>query len=110
MEMYIYLTLIIIGIGMFVWYLVALPNEKRIALIRVWLLQAVTLVEKEVGGGGTGAIKLSKVYDMFVKQFPFLSKVVSLDLFKTLVNDALKELEELIEKNVNVENYIKYKK
>lgn len=107
MDLYIYITIIIVGVGMLTWYFVVLPTEKRIEMIRQWLLQAVVLAEQELGSK-TGVLKLSKVYDMFITKFPLLSKIITFKKFESLVEDAVKELEVLIDKNVNVENYIKY--
>ncbi len=75
-----------------------LPSEAQLAKVREWLLWAVTEAEKELGGG-TGKLKLRQVYDLFVTRFPWLAKVVSFDLFSSLVDDALEDMREMLKTN-----------
>lgn len=81
------------------------PSERKIAMIKEWLLFAVVQAEKELGGG-TGQIKLRYVWDMFIKTFPALSSLVPFDLFKILVDDALEEMRHLLETNKEVFSYV----
>lgn len=81
------------------------PTERKIEMIREWLLFAVIQAEKELGGG-TGQIKLRYVWDMFIKTFPALSSLVSFELFKALVDDALEEMRHLLETNKEVSSYV----
>ena len=77
----------------------ALPAvAAQLAKVREWLLWAVTEAEKELGGG-TGKLKLRQVYDLFVTRFPWLAKTVSFELFSSLVDDALDEMRDMLEKN-----------
>ncbi len=79
-------------------------NEKR---IKKWLLQAVVLAEKELGSG-TGKVKLSTVYDMFIVRFPIVSKLISLNTFSSFVDDVLVTMRELLESNKSLKEYIDY--
>ena len=74
-------------------------------ILKNWLLLAVVQAEKELGGG-TGQLKLRYVYDMFIKQFSFLSKVITFTQFSSLVDEALIVMKQMIVDNKNVENYI----
>lgn len=75
-----------------------LPSAEQLAKVKEWLLFAVTEAEKELGGG-TGQIKLRYVYDMFVTKFPWLVKVISFEAFSGLVDEALGNMRELLQKN-----------
>lgn len=72
-----------------VYRFVGLPTEKQLGKIKEWLLYAVTMAERELGGG-TGRLKLRYVYDWFLKTFPWLAKVVSFELFSSLVKPLRK--------------------
>ena len=79
-------------------------NEKR---IKKWLLQAVVQAEKELGSG-TGKVKLSTVYDMFIVRFPIVSKLISFNTFSSFVDDVLVTMRELLESNKSLKEYIDY--
>lgn len=81
------------------------PTDKQLNKVREWLLYAVTIAEKELGGG-TGKIKLRYVYDMFLAKFPWISKTVSFELFSALVDDALDNFRSLLETNEKLQKYI----
>lgn len=81
------------------------PTDRKIQMIKEWLLFAVIQAEKELGGG-TGQIKLRYVWDMFIKTFPALSSVISFELFKVLVDDALEEMRHLLETNKDISAYV----
>lgn len=88
-------------LGVAVWYVYRyfnLPSEAQLAKVRKWLLWAVTGAEKELGGG-TGKLKLRQVYDLFIVRFPWLAKIVSFELFSSMVDDALDEMREMLENN-----------
>jgi hypothetical protein len=96
--------------GIVVCFLVAVkfskePTEAKIDMIKEWLLYAVTLAEKELGGG-TGQIKLRYVWDMFIKTFPALAPLIPFDIFKTLVDEALEEMRHLLETIMDVLYYV----
>ena len=92
------LVLVIGGIAM-----LAYRERKN---LKNWLLYAVAAAEKALGSG-TGELKLRQVYDAFLVKFPITSKFMSFETFKTLVDDALNTLEELIQGNEKVDAYIK---
>ena len=73
--------------------------------VKQWLLYAVTEAERELGAG-TGRIKLRYVYDLFVVRFPKLSKWITFDQISEWVDDALKELNHLLENNQAVNEYV----
>ena len=107
-----YLDTIIIGliliacIIMICYKFIGLTKKERYKVIRGWLLQAVALAEKEYGSG-TGALKLSVVYDKFCERFPWLAIFVTFETFANLVDEALKELRELLEQKQEIAEVIK---
>lgn len=82
-----------------------MEREKQIQVVSNWLLYAVSIAEKELGGG-TGKLKLRYVYDMFIDKFKFLSYIISFDYFSLLVDTALIEMRAIIENNKNIEAII----
>ena len=80
----------------------AIKQPKK---VREWLVYAVTLAEKDLGGG-TGKIKLRKVYDMFVEKYPVISFLVSFDTFCKWVDVALDTMNEMLKDNKNLKAYI----
>lgn len=96
-------VLAVAGIG--IYHFVGLPTEEQLSKVREWLLWAVTEAEKELGGG-TGALKLRQVYDLFVTRFPWLAKVISFELFSTMVDEALEEMQELLDTNRAVSAFV----
>lgn len=91
--------------GIAVFNFVKLPTEDQLKKVREWLLYAVTIAEKELGGG-TGRLKLRQVYDMFLTKFPWLAKVISFDRFSLLVDDALEEMRKLLEQNAALRVFV----
>lgn len=81
------------------------PTDEQIEAVREWLLGVVTEAEKDLGGG-TGALKLRRVYDLFVARFPWLAKVVPFAVFKLWVDDALVEMREMLKQNKKVKSYV----
>ena len=69
------------------------PNSEQVAKVKEWLLFAVLEAEKEFGSG-TGKLKLRTVYEMFVRIFPWVAKVVSFATFAAWVDEALETVEE----------------
>ena len=82
-----------------------LPTATQLQKVKEWLLWAVTKAEKDLGGG-TGALKLRQVYDLFVIRFPWLAKVISFSLFSTMVDEALEKMREMLETNQAVKNLV----
>ena len=77
------------------------PSSVQKEKVKEWLLWAVTKAETELGGG-TGALKLAMVYDLFVSRFPAISKVMSFDMFSKLVDSALDKMREILVKNKKI--------
>lgn len=82
-------------------YLVLNQKEK----IAEWLKYAVTEAEKYLGGG-TGQLKLRRVYDWFTEQFPILAAILPFRVFSAWVDVALETLDKWHE-NKKIEEYIK---
>lgn len=82
-----------------------LPKSEQLEAVREWLLMAVTVAEKELGGG-TGVLKLRYVYDMFVARFPWVAKLMSFDMFAELVDEALVEMREMLAQNEAAKEYV----
>lgn len=81
------------------------PRPEQLAKVREWLLYAVTAAEKEFGSG-TGQIKLRYVYDKFITKFPYLTTVISFELFSNLVDEALVKFKEILETNNKIQKYV----
>ena len=97
-------ALAVIGMSIWVmWDFSRLPKEEQIEKLREWLLYAVTRAEGELGGGGTGALKLRLVYDRFLVRFPWLAKVLSFERFSELVDDALVEMRKMLANNKKIQ-------
>ena len=82
-----------------------LPNDKRLDKVKEWLLYAVTEAEKELGGG-TGKLKLRKVYDMFIDKFSAVSSLITFEKFSDMVDEVLEEMREILDTNQNVQEYV----
>lgn len=80
----------------------AIKQPKK---VREWLIYAVTLAEKDLGGG-TGKIKLRKVYDMFVDKYPVISFFVSFETFSKWVDVALDTMNEMLKDNKDIKAYV----
>ena len=104
---YIILAFFAVGFaaGVAVYHFIKLPTSEQLQKVREWLLWAVTQAEKELGGG-TGQLKLRSVYDAFVARFGWLAKIIPFCVFSNLVDDALDEMRELLEKNEAAAAYV----
>jgi hypothetical protein len=74
------------------------PSDKQLNKVQEWLLYAVTMAEKELGGG-TGQIKLRYVYDMFVTRFTWLARIITFEAFSKMVDNALEKMKTMLESN-----------
>lgn len=106
MDNIILILLTLLGIGAFAFWFYKQEKSKQLEMIRQWLLLAVIEAEKQLGGG-TGAVKLRYVYDMFIKRFKFMSKIITFEQFSSLVDEALEVMRLMIQQNQNVAAYIK---
>lgn len=102
------LGMIILGIllGLSVYRFTKLDEEKKIANIKQWLKYAVVEAER-ILGGGTGQLKLRYVYDLAVKQFPWLVTLVTFEIFSGWVDEALEWMKEQLEQNKAIHGYVK---
>ena len=89
---------LVAGAGFAIYRYANLPTAEQLDKVREWLLWAVTEAEASLGGG-TGQLKLRYVYDLFVEKFPWLVKVISFELFSSLVDDALEDMRDMQAKN-----------
>ena len=95
----IIVAIVFIGAGcIYIFKFASLSKEEKYKQIKEWLLQAVLFAEKEFGGK-TGKLKLSYVYDMFVKTFPWLARVIPFEMFSEFVDQVLEEAKELLAQN-----------
>lgn len=97
-------VLAVAGYGIYVF--VKRPTTSQIQSIKEWLLYAVTEAEKALGSG-TGQLKLRYVYNMFIEKFPYLSEIITFDMFSGLVDEALDKMRHLMETNNAVKEYVK---
>lgn len=91
-------AVVIVAAGIAVVWFLGLPRGAQLRKVREWLLLAVTNAEMELGSK-TGKLKLRMVYDAFLTKFPWLAPVISFDRFAKLVDDALDEMRDMLEKN-----------
>lgn len=84
---------------------VEMPSDAQIKKVKEWLLYAVVMAEKELGGG-TGQLKLRYVYNLFVERFPALVSVVSFEMFSHLVDEALTQMRHLLDTNLDIKAYV----
>lgn len=78
-----------------------LSSAEQMDKVREWLLQAVIAAEAAYGGG-TGRLKLSTVYDAFCKAFPWLVKLITVEQFNALVDEALVTMNQLLTQNAAI--------
>ena len=101
--------LILAIVAIFIIYIVVkfltMPREEQIQKVQEWLLWAVTQAER-IFGGGTGKIKLRYVYDLFIKRFPDIAKIISFTMFSALVDKALETFNQLLNSNKALEEYV----
>ena len=91
--------------GWFIKKFVESPSSSKIEMIKNWLLYATAQAEQEMGSG-TGKLKLAKVYNMFVEKFPQIAAVLKYEKFCSLVDEALVTLRQMIENNINIQDFI----
>lgn len=78
------------------------PKEEQIEELKKWLRWLVWQAE-EYFGSKTGQLKLAYVYNLAVKQFPWIAYVMTYEEFdEKYVKEALKWLEEQLSKNPNI--------
>lgn len=88
-----------------VYAFIKLAPSKQKEKVQEWLLWAVTEAEKELGGG-TGQLKLRKVYQMFLTTFPWLAQVITFKEFSEMVDKALDKMRNMLDNNSKAQNYV----
>lgn len=105
------LLVVLLAIGVVVYHWTKkfseLPSEEQLKKVKEWLLWAVVIAERELGGG-TGQLKLRYVYNLFIEKFPSLVTIISFDLFSQYVDEALEKMKHLLETNKEIDAYVKY--
>lgn len=99
------IALAAIAIGALAIYLFNLDKQRRVEVLKEWLLLAVIQAEKELGGG-TGQVKLRFVYDLFLDKFKWLSNFISFEFFSLLVDEALDKMRTMLETNQDLQCYV----
>lgn len=96
-ELVLLVIAILFVVGYKLYQLAKTPSEKRQELIKTWLVEAVLVAEQKYGSKA-GELKLSYVYRMFVNRFGWLGTLVSEEVFKKLVDEAIEIMEKTIHK------------
>ena len=110
MNVQIIVALVIVAIALVcgIARFIKLPKEKQIANIKESLKYAVVEAERELGSG-TGQLKLRMVYDMAVKQFPFIVQLIPFDIFSKWVDEALDWMRGQLAENKAAQSYVESK-
>lgn len=77
----------------------------RFSSFKNWLVYAVSEAEKYLGAK-TGKLKIRYAYDLALKKFPVLSKIIPWSLFSWLIDKALIIMRDMISSNSNIANFI----
>ena len=80
-------------------------RDEQVKRVKACLLNWVIYAERELGGG-TGEAKLSAVYGMFTTSFPVFKLMLPYSEFKKLVDESLKQMNELLEEKPEYKNAI----
>ena len=70
-----------------------------------WLVWAVSEAEN-MFGSNTGKLKLRYAYELAVKRYPILAKVIPFTVFSGMVDGALDVMRKMIEDNEDIANVI----
>ena len=97
--------IILIAIIFFVISFFKMSKEKKIKTVKEWLKYAVVEAEKNLGSK-TGQLKLHMVYDMAIKQFPWITQLVTFETFSEWVDEALVWMKNQLESNKAIQEYI----
>lgn len=81
-----------------------LSKEQKVANIKEWLKLAVVEAEKALGAK-TGQLKLRYVYDLAIKQFPFIVQFVPFEVFSGWVDEALEWMNKQLQNNDKIKEY-----
>lgn len=95
-----YGVLIIIGLIALIGFILKLRRILNGNIVE-WLIDKVAEAEAYFGSD-TGQIKLRAVYDVFVKDRPFLSFFISFEKFSDLVDLALDKFEDMLAEDAGI--------
>ena len=84
------------------------PTDEQIQGLQEWLKGQVAEAEKALGGG-TGELKLRVVYNAAITKFPWVATYLTFDQFNNLVKIALDWMQEQMDDNIAIKDYIKNK-
>lgn len=104
-QIIIALVIILIAACAGIIWFVKLPSGTKIANVKEWLKWAVVEAERQLGSG-TGQLKLRLVYDMAIKQFPWIVQIVSFESFSEWVDEALDWMKAQLEGNAATQEYV----
>lgn len=85
------------------------PSSEQMKKVKKWLLFAVLKTEQELGSG-TGKLKLSYAFDLFVERFPLIAKLISFEVFSMMVDEALETMKDMLKENKDVRRLIEASK
>lgn len=83
-----------------------LPTETKIDAVKETLKFLVVEAEKEMGGG-TGQLKLRRVWIMACETFDWLPKIVDFNTFSIWVDEALEWMKIQLDQNKAIETLVK---
>ena len=82
-QYWFYIAIILIAVGVTIYTAIKEPKK-----IQEWLVWACAQAELTLGSG-TGMLKLREVYDMFLTQYPIISKFISFSTFQKWTEESL---------------------
>lgn len=88
-----------------IYYFYHMPTEDKKQALIEWLKWAVTVAEKEYGGK-TGQLKLRYVWELALKQFPWLTRCMSFEMFSRYVDEALEWFRNQLESNPAIKQLV----
>ncbi|MBP5596976.1 MAG: hypothetical protein J6Y02_16450 [Pseudobutyrivibrio sp.] len=92
--------------GFYIYGISKKPKEEQLEALKFWLRKLVWEAE-DYFGSKTGQLKLAYVYNMAVKEFPWIAKYMSYEEFdEKFVKEALKWLEKQLAENPAIKQLI----
>ena len=96
-------TIVIIGV-VFLFVVILGILALRFSSFKNWLVYAVSEAEKCLGAK-TGRLKIRYAYDLALKKFPTLAKIIPWGVFSWLIDKALIVMREMLS-NKEIAGYI----
>lgn len=103
MSNVIYLIIAVLAV------ILVIVASMRYKSFKNWLVYAVSEAEKYLGSG-TGKLKIRYAYDLAIKQYPVIAKIIPWSLFSKLIDSALVVMRQMIDDNQMIANVISGKK